>query len=297
MRFRFVLSFALAAFTAVAAPSVARAADAPDLVKLKDGSMYRGTIAELVAGDHVVITLATGETKRFAMADVASAGPAPTAPPVAPPAPPPPPPASSTGAASLALTANTDDVTFSIKTGEAEFSGAGFAGGRAVYVSGTADAYSTICTAPCTTSLTLGTHRMGLTQGGGHVVPAEEAVTITGPGKLEGTYTSRLGVRAAGLVVLIAGVGGGTALMLAGMKADHHCDPSVIQGEAPFCYDRADTTMLGEGLGISLVGTLVGWILLSVRDGATIDFTPSASALVKPREGVGFDGRGLVVRF
>jgi hypothetical protein len=46
----------------------------PDVVRLKDGSFFRGTILELVADDHVVLRLSSGETKRFAMDDVKYAG-------------------------------------------------------------------------------------------------------------------------------------------------------------------------------------------------------------------------------
>jgi hypothetical protein len=51
-------------------PAVARADATPvrvgdRIVSLRDGSIYRGTLVELVVGDHVTIKLATGEVKRF----------------------------------------------------------------------------------------------------------------------------------------------------------------------------------------------------------------------------------------
>jgi hypothetical protein len=74
----------------------AAAADAPDIVRLKDGGMLRGTIIELVPGKSVDILLLGGERRKLDMAGVEYAGPAepappasvvtpaPTAPPIAP---------------------------------------------------------------------------------------------------------------------------------------------------------------------------------------------------------------------
>ena len=45
-------------------------------MRLRDGGLLRGTIAEFVVGDHVTIVLITGETRRVAAADVGFAGPA-----------------------------------------------------------------------------------------------------------------------------------------------------------------------------------------------------------------------------
>jgi hypothetical protein len=42
---------------------------------MKNGDIYRGTIIELVRGDHVVLLLPSGESRRFDTSDVASAGP------------------------------------------------------------------------------------------------------------------------------------------------------------------------------------------------------------------------------
>jgi len=47
----------------------------PDVVVLKNGNRYRGTIAELVKGGPVTIVLITGETRKLDGAEVAYAGP------------------------------------------------------------------------------------------------------------------------------------------------------------------------------------------------------------------------------
>jgi hypothetical protein len=81
----FVVALAAALACSIGAPTPASAqeqstgnADLPDVVKLKDGSLYRGTIVELVAGDHVDLRLPSGETKHWPMATSLMRG-APTA--------------------------------------------------------------------------------------------------------------------------------------------------------------------------------------------------------------------------
>ena len=109
----------------------------PDVVKLRDGSMFRGTIAELVAHDHVDIVLSSGQTRRFPLADVTYAGPsvAPASAPPSPPPPPPPPPPSGGPQplvgmrgprAELRLEANDSDVEFHVRTGTAQLQGVGW---------------------------------------------------------------------------------------------------------------------------------------------------------------------------
>src|SRR5258706_12993919 len=61
---------------ALALPTGAQAQTPPDQVMLTNGGMLRGTIIENMPGDHVTIQLPTGETRRFAAAEVQSAGPA-----------------------------------------------------------------------------------------------------------------------------------------------------------------------------------------------------------------------------
>ena len=112
----------------------------PDIVRLKDGGMVRGTIIELVPNGSVKIQLADGQTRTFAMADTTYAGPAS---------------AEGTGAggsgswtaegyarihaqnAKLALQADQPNVTFHLETASAQ---SGY--GRAVR-------FSRLCIAPC----------------------------------------------------------------------------------------------------------------------------------------------------
>src|SRR5688572_540615 len=52
----------------------------PDIVRLRNGGMLRGTIVELKPGETVEILLLNGETRKIPMADVEYAGPAETPP-------------------------------------------------------------------------------------------------------------------------------------------------------------------------------------------------------------------------
>ena len=65
------LAWVLASSTSLAAPPapessgeapVAPAPSAPDLVRLKNGGLLRGTISESVPGEYVTIVLITGDT-------------------------------------------------------------------------------------------------------------------------------------------------------------------------------------------------------------------------------------------
>jgi hypothetical protein len=58
------------------APVPAQSVSLSDVVVLKDGSLFRGTITELVAGERVTILLPSRETKTFSTSRVAYAGPA-----------------------------------------------------------------------------------------------------------------------------------------------------------------------------------------------------------------------------
>jgi hypothetical protein len=65
-------------------PAATPAAPAPDIVVLKNGARYRGTIPELVPGGPVTIVLMTGESRTLEAAEVAYAGPASQEPATAP---------------------------------------------------------------------------------------------------------------------------------------------------------------------------------------------------------------------
>jgi hypothetical protein len=255
----------------------------PDVVKLRDGSMFRGTIAELVAHDHVDIVLSSGQTRRFPLADVTYAGPsaASTAAPPSPPPPPPPPPPPS-GApqplvgmrgprAELRLEANDSDVEFHVRTGTAQLQGVGWGGRNSYSFVGQEAVYSTICAAPCEASLPTGSHHIGLSHNGKGVIEAEEPVVITGPGTLRGTYTSHMGLRVAGLLLEIGSVVAGSVIVYESIKTN-----TVCPGEGGGCYQQAkiDGGEMAAGFGVAIVGSLLGTVLMFQHDTADISFVP-----------------------
>jgi hypothetical protein len=286
------------------------------VVKLKDGSMYRGTIVELVAGDHVDIALPSGQTRRFAMSEVAYAGSASThedtpGAATSPPAPPPPPTApaegSTTGArapkADLHLDANEPDVQFLVRVGQGEASGFGYAWGGGGFVSfvGHSREYAVICTAPCDGELPNGTHRLALSLHGGKAIEADDPVELQGPATLHGTYESRAGTRVVGWVIFGVSLAAGTVIAITSLRSTQNCDSTG------FCFtDKTiDGTQLALGTGLMLVGGIVGAILGVTRDSATIEVVPQAPRAVlwpaRGREGAWggaawADGSGVAVR-
>jgi len=247
------------------APPAQAATAAPDIVRLRDGSMVRGTIAELVAGQHVVLITLTGETRTYPMAEVDYAGPASgaTAAPASTPAPAATPAGRSptaqgdgetrpfvtvhAGEARLRLLGTEPGLTYHVRTGTA--TATGYSGGAVAAVR--ADAYTEICTAPCDASLPNGSHTLALSREEGTPISAGR-IEVGGPTTLEGTYIDRSGLRIGGWVVFLGGTIGGTAIMLSGIG------------------EEDSTTTIGIGGGIMLAGTIVGLIMAMQGDGAEI---------------------------
>ena len=267
---------------ALAQGSPPSASALPDVVKLKDGSIYRGTIVELVPGDHVDIVLPSGPTRRFQMSDVAYAGAAathedvPAAP--SPSAPPPVPTPSAAGErapkAELHLEASEPDVQFLVRVGQGEASGFGYAWGGGGFVSfvGHSRQYALICTAPCDGQLPNGIHRLALSLRGGKAIEAEDPVELRGPATLHGTYESHAGTRTLGWVIFGVSLAAGTLIAATSLR--------TTQGTCGtnFCNtDRTiDGTQLGIGVGIMLAGGILGAILGVTKDKAIIEVVPQA---------------------
>jgi hypothetical protein len=187
--------------------------------------------------------------------------------------------------AALHLEANESDVAFHVRTGQSEISGVtlGHNGPRPLYA--TALNYETLCAPPCATTLPVGSYRLGLTQGEGRVVEAEQPVAITGPGTLSGKYTSRAGTR---LGLALSGVAlavGGIALTYWGFSKDRPCDPPVFPGAQPFCHQEPDVGVMITGLAVSLAGSVLGVFGQLVPDNVEIRFLPGVVGALPTREG------------
>ncbi len=288
---RHLLALVLAAATVPAAVAwsgdvCAQQASAPGLadeVKLKDGSVFRGMITELVPRDHVDLLMASGQTRRFPAADVAYAGPA--ARPPAPAAPPGP------RGVPLHVESDQDDVALLVRTGQVEGEAWGFRGAVAM----AARDYAVLCTAPCDTQVPVGVHRLALSEHGGHVVEADDPIEVRGPSTLRAHYESRVGVRVAGYVVGVAAAV--TGIVLIATSYNGNCDPNTSNCQ------QFNTGQLVAGFVTLVAGGIVGGIMASIGDKANLQLVPmGASGPIKlpgTSESVAVgaaDGAGLALR-
>jgi hypothetical protein len=252
----------------------------PDIVRLKDGGFLRGTIIELVPKDHVDIQLPNGQTRRVAWSDLTFAGSAKTdaarngtATPSSPP------PAQGADEVTVELEADgAPELRLHVRVGQSEMTGVAWSGGRAVGVSAESRDYASLCVAPCTTRMPFGTHRLALSTLGGKAIEASEGVIISQPSTLHGHYESYSGVRALGWVVLGATLVGSAVLIATsfGDEQPAKCSSSGLSCSAP--KSGLDEVRLGVGLGVLVVGSLVGALLLMKKDEVTFTVSPLTSA-------------------
>jgi hypothetical protein len=268
----------------LAAPSIARAAEdhAPaspagaDVVKLKNGDFYRGTIVELLKSDHVVLLLPSGESRRFQMSEVTYAGPASevsTAATVAPP------PSAAPGPSQVQVhfTANQSDVRLMLRTGATNAVGYGSRGAVAIV----ANSYDGVCTAPCDGSLPSGTQRLALSLAGGAPVDVADAISLTNATVLAGSYKSNASTRATGGVLIAAGTIVGVGLMvLSILHKENVCDS--FGG----CQEQTSVN-IGEtlaGVGIWLGGAIAGLVItMSSPDEAHLEVNPVGGSVAPGR--------------
>jgi hypothetical protein len=260
------------------------AADLPDVVKLKDGSLYRGTIVELIAGDHVDLRLLNGSVKRWAMTEVSYAGeadrsPAPTAPREQ--AAPRPLVTVDAAEAKIHFESDTPETDLHIRTHDATVTGVGWGGRGAFAYNAVAHSYEHVCAAPCDATLPAGTHRLALSYKGKAPVEPEDAVTLRGPSKVQGTYVDRSGTRVAGWVVVVGSIVAGSALLYASFKTTQDCSLQSITGNCESKLD-IDGGLVGASTAVYVLGTIVGVVLAVQHDGATIEVTPIDVSLHSP---------------
>jgi hypothetical protein len=185
----------------------------PDVVFLKDGSMFRGTIAELVRDDHVVIVTIIGDARRFPMAEVKYAGLVEAA-----------------QAPSECRAASQESRPVPIEPGAApsvpvrfDTGGNGIASlhvwtynPRSTTSRSPFQADQAICMAPCETTLPAGTYRFGVSGGPNLVEHVPQLFEVSGPMSLVGTYHDRRAIRISGWVLLGISAVVGTTLAVVG---------------------------------------------------------------------------------
>jgi hypothetical protein len=251
-----------------------------DVVRLKNGGLVRGIISELVPDDYVVITLASGEQRRFAWSEVEYAGPGAKDPAAATKAAEPkkveqdedeededededaqpkrenrktrPLITVNADEASLSFEAGEPNITFHIKTSSAT---AGYGLGKV-----TATGYDRICTAPCTASLPAGTYEMAYSRA--HQSPKDfyEPVTLRGGNEtVRADFDDHSLLKTVGGVTLVAGLLGGITMALTADPQDGWGTQRVL------------------GVSTALVGGLVGIGLLATPESATLKVSPRDS--------------------
>lgn len=231
-------------------------------VVLREGKVYRGTIAEAVPNEHVVLVTLSGKILRFPMNEVSYYGPVRK-------------PAATTTAVAftpdrqdpehvvsqlgkknrLRLESPEENVDFHMLAATAKGS---FDSG---YGSGTAKvrSYKHICTAPCEIELPTGKYKLALSKGDGLPIETKEPVDISRPSVLTGKLISRQDIRTMGWVLM----GVGSALGL-GMMAG-----SIDDSE-----DGLDDGLMIGGATIAVSSVLISLFLTMVDDEAEISVSP-----------------------
>jgi hypothetical protein len=239
---------------------------APDIVRLKNGGMVRGTISEVVPNESVVIVTLTGESRTFAMKDVAYAGPRrDDARPVA--AEPPAKPAATqpaktqaaedeTVAVRFEATGPVRDLTLHVRASMSE----GIVFNAFTMSVGTLDSetYRQVCSSPCEVKMRPDRYKFALSDKSGHPIVVETPVVVKDSTTLYGRFESRQGVRTAGWIVAGVSILGGLAIALippsnsSSSRQDYTVSPAII------------------GLGVGAAGTLFGILLGMVGDDAYV---------------------------
>lgn len=256
------------------APAAPAPAAPADVVELKSGALYRGTISEQVPGDHVEIVTLSGTTKRFPMSEVAYAGPESARPRRTPPAAPSAPPATGmrdgvepivtlhAREARLEVVASLPGVTLYRKAATAVVGGYG--GGY-----GSASGYDVICTAPCDVSLPSGTHTLALSLDRRSPLEVDPVTLPAGRSVLYARYDKVSGAtRAGGWVIFGLGIVGGGVVMF---TADH------INDDPPH-FDGQQFALGGIIMG---AGIAIGLVLALKRDHASIRIAPANAGRVR----------------
>lgn len=269
-------------------PATAPATPGDDMILLKDGSMVRGTIEEIVASDRVVIMTRSGERRTYSMSEVTYAGPASSAPTAAPPSTPAPTPAPAPAAperprelvtvigreARLQLRANKPTVTFHRKSATAMSN---------TYTNIRATGWDVMCTAPCEVSMPEGTYSLAISEG--DEAPGEAAPVTIPPGvsMVYGEYENNSGLRTAVAVGgwVLAGAGVFVAIKSVNNKEEEECVGDYCQTHEAF-----DSSLFIVGAAMMLVGAGVATFgPPAIKDKGKIRVVPGSPAPPRPGSG------------
>jgi hypothetical protein len=249
---------------AAANPTPASPAQPPDLVRLKDGSLFRGTIAELRANDKVVIVLVTGEVRTFAMSEVEFAGPSTEAPDdseetTEPEAEEPvdaaetPEDAERPSRPRKLARVKGEEVTLKLRGAER---------GLTYYLK-IGKSYERICTTPCEAWLPRGSYFLGVSRGSGSPVAVEQTLRLNGDVTLTAVYHDYGGTRGMGVAAYVLGGVGSAALLGIGAA------------------EQSSELMTASAV-VGLLGILVGTAGVLASDQASVLLESNRSARIAP---------------
>jgi hypothetical protein len=256
----------------------------PDIVRLKDGGMMRGTIVELVPGKTVEITLPNGAGRTIPMDAVDWAGrasddpgrgarntqpPRSTVPATAMPPPVPLLPLSDATPPAAQGSSNTATLRLRAEDGQeglAFYMRTGLTTSRIGRRPGIV--YQRLCTAPCEVKLEPGSYRLGLSLDENSVVDADSVVVnASGPSTAVGRYQSYMAARISGVVL-------GFLAMVVGVVVINYstqrCDTTIpLNSPSTLCYP--DHPYAAQGVVISTTGlVLAGLAGLLLHDTAHV---------------------------
>lgn len=255
----------------VAVAQTALASGAEEMiVRLRDGSVYRGIIVELIPQDHVLLRLSSGELRKVAASDITSQEFLPPPPPAMP-LPAVPQPLYVVPPSAVPISLNADDPQAGLYQQDAQLLAISLGGRR-----GTVETWRRICGVPCQAYVDpLGTYKIGgggITESRSFNLPAGGPVSIT-------ARVGHRGAVAGGLMLL--GLGG--AMLLGGAVV-----LGVGYGQSKFGESSsffADTRQTGENmikaggamLGLSPVPIIAG--ILIIMHNRTLVHTESRQRL------------------
>lgn len=261
-------SLLLALFLTISPLSVATAqTTGSEVVRTRDGAMYRGTVIESVPGSHVVLLLATGETRRFASADVESVTSAPAAAPAPidiPPALPAEPPgvvaldgpnvSTQGGPLTLRVTATRPGQTLLVQS---QVAGVYSSQGAMV-----AFGYERLCTAPCDLTLQPGNYSFAVSDEAGRPRAVRRPVLIGQDGELAIGVQSRRRHRVVRWLTGITLAAIGAPLLVTSLTSSDYYESDI---NAP---------RLAVGSTLLMAGMVVCTVARFTFDRGRVEYTP-----------------------
>jgi len=233
---------------------------APDVVQLKEGTIYKGTISQQVPGAYVEIVVVGGEILRLPMAAVRYAGPADRVEGVVP-----------APDATVLVASSGNRVAIHEITSTTTVAGL------------SAFDHRLVCTAPCKVGLRAGEYDLALSTGDDAPIRASRVVVPAGNSTLMASYTSRAGARTTAKIVAIMAVIAGSVLAIHGaVDKSRVCKDSSF-GD-PICVDEPNATEMLFGLGVMILVPLGALPFAMWKDSATIEVVPGLSPATGLRE-------------